>query len=114
MELNNPAPVIRLADIMLSEPLPFDNDDDNAPSQRRRAIVRIYACEAMSLMGNPEGGMHYLPPDDIDSMVGFLANNESDGNQQLGTPDEVKASIEMSIAAAKILAGKLNTAKESA
>lgn len=72
LELNNPASVVCLADVVLSEELPTEQSE-LAISQRHRATIRLYACEAMSLMGNPKGGLKYLP-DDLNDIFDFVSD----------------------------------------
>jgi hypothetical protein len=108
MELKNPAPVMRLADLVLAEPLPDHDDRTKSESQGLRAAVRMYACEAMSLMGNPKGGLKYLSREEVDSVVVFLsdARNRARGIGIMGDnndrdphadPVDLKASIAMTV-----------------
>ena len=107
MELNNPAPVIGLADVVLSEPL-SENESEKAASQRHRATIRMYACEAMSRMGNPEGGLSYFQPGEVDSNIEFLP----DTCLKTGRVD-LKASVQLSLGRVQSLARILKAAKES-
>ncbi len=86
---------MRLADLVLGEPLPDDdeNEDKKVESQGLRATIRMYACEAMSLMGNPKGGLKYLPPEDVGSVVGILSDIRILGMQRRRDKVDLKASI---------------------
>ena len=110
MELNNPAPVMRLADLVLAEPLPDHDNRSKSESQGLRAAIRMYACEAMSLMGNPKGGLKYLSREEVDSVVGFLSDAHNRGpcgigigimgdndRDPLADPVGLKASIAMTV-----------------
>ncbi len=105
MELNNPAPVTRLADLVLGEPLPEDDDEKKMESQGLRATIRMYACEAMSLMGNPKGGLKYLSSDNADVVAGFL----SEGTKQVHDNDYLKTSVNRTV---ESLSRTLRTGKD--
>lgn len=77
LEKNNPSQVIQLADLVLKEETPSSVDDKNffMISQRRRATIRMYACEALSMMGMANESLKYI--NDLDSM------KESDNDQDL-------------------------------
>lgn len=104
LELNNPAPVACLADAVLREELPT-NDSDRAISQRLRATIRLYACEAMTLMGNPRGGLKYLPDDLVKDVSDVTLDHSSDENQ------DVRGAIIESISGVKRLAEEMNGTK---
>ncbi len=125
MELNNPAPVIRMADTVLAVPLESSDSigyDENefVSSQRRRAMIRIYACEAMCLLGNPEGGLRYLKngktdvelSSEVDRIVEAILAGQSQ-NDELAS-FALKASIHLSIAGANAFLGNYDVGKEIA
>lgn len=155
MELNNPAPVIRLADLVLGTPMkemgmPSSNGNDNDSdtdrgggnnayesillSKRRRVMMKIYACEAMCLLGNPQGGLGYLKGgksdgelgSEVHQMIRVLSSSTAGGyvqqqQQQHFKPNDVnvnalvlKASLHLSIAGANAMSGNLNVGKEIA
>jgi len=144
MELNNPAPVIRLADLVLGAPLKqvvSSNDNDGATggydnthefillSQRRRVMMRIYACEAMCLLGNPRGGLGYLKGGkkdvelgrEVGQMIKVLSSSTGGYGQQQHSKSNVnvnvlvlKASLHLSIAGANAMNGNLMVGKEIA
>jgi len=71
MELNNPASVMRLADLVLKAPPLMINSSHSSSeggnvesfcnaSRRRRATMQMYACEASCMFGNPSRALKYL------------------------------------------------------
>lgn len=105
LELNNPAPVACLADAVLREELPT-NQSDRTISQRLRATIRLYACEAMTLMGNPRGGLKYLPDDQVNDVVDFMLDQSSSNDNH-----DVKDTIIASISGMKRLADEIDGTK---
>jgi hypothetical protein len=144
MELNNPAPVIRLADLVLGAPLKQEvssNGSDGAIgghvnaresillSQSRRVMMRMYACEAMCLLGNPQGGLGYLKGgrkdvelgSEVRRMLRVLSSCTGGHGQQQHSKSNVnvdplvlKASLHLSIAGANAMNGNLRIGREIA
>jgi hypothetical protein len=89
LELNKPSEVIKIAELMLKKEKPLYSsnsagtgaitrrNDRNGRrdycinSLRRRATMRMYACEALYMLGNPSEGLHYLNDD-------FTLNHDGD------------------------------------
>lgn len=62
MEIGNPATAITLMNDLLSMPciIKYENEAESQLSNQRRATARLYACEAMCLMGDFDSGLQYL------------------------------------------------------
>jgi hypothetical protein len=100
LELKNPAPVACLANVVLGQELPT-KERDKVISQRLRATMRLYACEAMALMGNVREGMKYIP-DNLDELFDYRLDVK-DLNR-----GAVKDAIELSISGMKRLSEAIN------
>lgn len=93
LELNEPLSVVQIANTVL-QTQPFSNcedqdDDKKIPeSLRRRLTLRLYACEAMHILGNPEKARIFLMDGDSsqerEEFITHLSNN-------LTVPSEVRA-----------------------
>lgn len=73
LEQSNPSQVINLAEVMFKEK-PLSSLDDKRLrkiSLRRRATMRLYACEALSMMGISNEGEHYLNNPDPNNSDSF-------------------------------------------
>mmetsp|Transcript_60432 Transcript_60432/g.89655 ORF Transcript_60432/g.89655 Transcript_60432/m.89655 type:complete len:375 (+) Transcript_60432:139-1263(+) len=63
LEMNDPVMALQLCRLVLSNPVPTTNsssDWSRAVSLRRRATVRMYACEAISRVGNANDAMNFM------------------------------------------------------
>lgn len=104
LELNNPAPVTCLADAVLREDLPT-TESHRTISKRLRATIRLYACEAMTLMGNPRGGLKYLPDEIVNDVFDAMLDHSNHEAR------DVKDAITASISGMKRLADEMNGTK---
>lgn len=76
LEQNNPTQVINLADQMLNgKPLSSDDKNVYVTSMRQRATMRLYAFEALSLMGRPGEARNYLTNDPELKLLGDDCNS---------------------------------------
>lgn len=134
IELNNPSQVVQLAEVMLKEkPLCSSKNSKNHSgiSLRRRATMRMYACEALCMLGIPSEGLNYLnsdsEPKNVDTDSG---NNVNELAAQLARVDimrkkrlnqgeikrlkHAKASIQISTAMTKLSLNDVSKAQDDA
>lgn len=122
MEAGNPVSALRLANEVLNEPVMKKemDDEDVMLSNQRRATMRLYASEAMCLIGDAYSGFKFLSngfqEEDIMSHMKTLAKYlaSKDGNTK--TDDESQTFIhlknQLSVASAYALMGDTFSAKQ--
>lgn len=84
LELNEPLSVVQIANTVLQTQSfsNFEDQDDDKKfpeSLRRRLTLRLYACEAMHILGNPEKARIFLmdgdSPQEREEFITHLSNN---------------------------------------
>ncbi len=129
LEQNNPTQVLNLADQMLNgKPLSSDDKNVYMTSMRQRATMRLYAFEALSLMGRSTEAKNYLHdpelklPDGDDcnsSLAAQLISVDMTKKKQLNQGElkrmnHAKAAIQIFSANANLATGNVDSAGNEA
>jgi hypothetical protein len=129
LEQNNPLQVINLADSLLKEEsLSSESNQFSVQSRRRRATMRMYACEAFSMLGMADKGLRYLR-DDNDSnspsdehthlLASHLASVVQSKKKQLSQSEfkrlnNAKAAVQLSSSMSYLSLGNVDMAQNKA
>jgi hypothetical protein len=129
LEKNSPTQVVHLADQMLNGKPLSSTEDKNVyvNSMRQRATMRLYACEALSLMGHPSEAQNYLSDPELNLLdndcntllAAQLTSVDMTKKKQLNQGElkrmnHAKASIQISSANANLATGNVESAEKEA
>lgn len=121
MEVGNPVSVLHLANEVLDISIPEKETDDVEEvqlSNQRRATMRLYAFEAMCLIGGANSGFKFLShgdkEEDILSEMKTIANHLTlkDGSAKIGDSESLVQLNQLSVASAYVLMGDTFRAKQ--
>lgn len=120
MEVGNPVAVLQLANEVLDIPIPEKEIDDIEVqlSNQRRATMRLYAFEAMCLIGDANSGFKFLSrgdkEEDLLSDMKTIANHLTlkDGSAKNGDSESLIHLNQLSVASAYALMGDTFNAKQ--